>query len=165
MCVCGCVLFYCDPNWARGEREQERVTVCKVACFIATRIALDERRNGVVRCRPPRQNVGSRRCWEVGEKGEKQQEGVILQLWLDHLANTHTHTQTMNKNWYGMCVMRRTGLCFNWLLKKVLRTHTIQICCIYSKHYTVLIIIIIRHLLPIRLYIIHVIYLVYLEVF
>lgn len=47
VCECGCVVLLRAE--LEGRREQERVTVCKVACFIATRIALDERRNGVVR--------------------------------------------------------------------------------------------------------------------
>lgn len=53
-CVCVCVWVCCFiasriGQGGVGRRGQERVTVCKVACFIATRIALDERRNGVVR--------------------------------------------------------------------------------------------------------------------
>lgn len=69
----GCVVLLRPESGERGLRagEQERVTVCKVACFIATpRIALDERRNGVVR-RPPRQNVGSK---ERARKSEIERE-------------------------------------------------------------------------------------------
>lgn len=50
VCMCGCVVLLRAESGKGGVRRgQERVTVCKVACFIATRIALDERRNGVVR--------------------------------------------------------------------------------------------------------------------
>lgn len=160
-----------------------------VCCFIASRIGGEEgtgasnRLQGRVFYRDayctwrtakwrgsPRQNVGSRRCWELserrGQRGERRTTTVIRSL------SKHTHTRTQWTRTDTKCVScdGRASVLIDFTRRYCVNIpykyykHTIQIHILSIVLYTSLIIIITRHLLPMRLYISY-ISVVYLKVF